>query len=171
MLGLRRFLLGIVSARPRGLRSRLRRRLRARLGASDVPLQSEPAAPSPSFVADGVDRDAARATASDDGFVDVLSEAELGDDLVEVLAAGRSVVLARRGGDVVAFDGVCPHAGGPLADGVLDGATIICPTHGWTFDVDTGACHFDPDLHLGLWEVRARDGRIAVRPRVRDDRA
>lgn len=167
MLGLRRFLRVIVSARPRGLRSRLGRRL-ARLGATDPPLQTEPAAASSSFVAEDERGNAAPPAASDDGFVDVASEDDVGDELLEVLAGGRSVVLARRAGRVVAVDGVCPHAGGPLADGVLEGATITCPTHGWTFDVDTGACHFDPDLRLGIWEVRVRDGRISVRPRRRD---
>lgn len=167
MLGLRRFLRVIVSARPRGLRTRLGRHLRARLGATDPPLEPEPASPSSSFVAEDERRNPSPPRASDDGFVEVAREEDVGDDLLEVLAGGRSVVLARRDGRIVAVDGVCPHAGGPLADGVIDGATITCPTHGWTFDVDTGACHFDPDLRLGIWEVRVRDGRIAVRPRHR----
>ena len=38
-----------------------------------------------------------------------------------------------------AIDSACPHQGGPLGNGELvDGATIVCPFHAWSFDVKTG---------------------------------
>ena len=42
------------------------------------------------------------------------------------------------GGEVFAIKAVCPHRGGPLANGRLDGHVVACPWHGWTFDVRTG---------------------------------
>jgi nitrite reductase (NADH) small subunit len=43
-----------------------------------------------------------------------------------------------RGGGVCAAQAHCPHRGGPLADGLLDAGTIICPLHDRIFDLATG---------------------------------
>jgi nitrite reductase (NADH) small subunit len=37
-----------------------------------------------------------------------------------------------------AVDNACPHAGGPLADGVVADQTVICPLHDRRFDLATG---------------------------------
>ena len=42
------------------------------------------------------------------------------------------------GGRIYAIDDVCPHDGGPLAEGSLDGTTVTCPWHGAEFDVTCG---------------------------------
>lgn len=47
-------------------------------------------------------------------------------------------VFCTRGGKVFAVQAECPHRGGPLADGLLGGTTLICPLHGWKFDLTTG---------------------------------
>jgi nitrite reductase (NADH) small subunit len=36
-------------------------------------------------------------------------------------------------------DNECPHHGGPLAEGMVEGGKIVCPWHAWTFDLATGA--------------------------------
>jgi nitrite reductase [NAD(P)H] small subunit len=77
------------------------------------------------------------------------------------------VVAARDGGDEVAVvrlvDGRafvvadrCPHDGGPLSDGFVDGDRLVCARHGWEVDPCTGACP------RGRAQVRSRpltDGR------------
>ena len=57
---------------------------------------------------------------------------------IECLAGERLVALFNVEGNYYALDGVCPHQGGPLAKGCLDGATVSCPWHGWQFDVVSG---------------------------------
>ena len=57
---------------------------------------------------------------------------------VELIAEGRVVALFNVDGTYHALDGVCPHAGGPLGNGTLEGCIITCPWHGWQFDVTTG---------------------------------
>jgi len=53
--------------------------------------------------------------------------------------AGRQIAVFRpRSGAPRALDAVCPHAGGPIADGQADGRTVVCPLHGHTFDLATG---------------------------------
>jgi nitrite reductase (NADH) small subunit len=39
---------------------------------------------------------------------------------------------------VFATQAECPHRQGPLADGLIGGATVICPFHSWKFDLTTG---------------------------------
>lgn len=41
-------------------------------------------------------------------------------------------------GTYYAIDNKCPHMGGSLFDGNLDGYHITCPKHGSVFDVRTG---------------------------------
>jgi nitrite reductase/ring-hydroxylating ferredoxin subunit len=55
-----------------------------------------------------------------------------------VQVRGRAVGLYRVGERVYAMEDVCPHAGYPLHEGDLDGTCIVCPGHGWTFDLVTG---------------------------------
>jgi len=35
-------------------------------------------------------------------------------------------------------EAVCPHKGGPLADGLLGQRTVVCPLHACGFDVVSG---------------------------------
>lgn len=53
------------------------------------------------------------------------------------IAKGTILVVNIRG-DFYALDNKCPHMGGSLGDGTLDGNTIVCPRHGATFDITTG---------------------------------
>jgi nitrite reductase/ring-hydroxylating ferredoxin subunit len=59
-----------------------------------------------------------------------------------VVLDGTRVVLARVGDRVYAVGDACAHQGGPLADGRLAGSRLVCPWHGWMYDVRTGQCVF-----------------------------
>jgi nitrite reductase (NADH) small subunit len=53
---------------------------------------------------------------------------------------GRDVAVFRtRSGRLFAIQAACPHRGGPLADGLVGGTTLICPLHSWKFDLETGS--------------------------------
>jgi nitrite reductase/ring-hydroxylating ferredoxin subunit len=54
---------------------------------------------------------------------------------------------------LVAVPGVCPHEDVALADGHLDGTQLVCPGHGWGFDVITGACRAAPGLELRRYPI------------------
>jgi nitrite reductase (NADH) small subunit len=56
----------------------------------------------------------------------------------ELVIAGKIVALYHVNGEFYAVDGVCPHAGGPLGQGMLRKNIVTCPWHGWQFDVTTG---------------------------------
>lgn len=62
----------------------------------------------------------------------------------EFPVAGRAVCVANADGQLSALDNVCIHRGGPLSQGLVEDGKIICPWHGWAFDLSTGcAAHND----------------------------
>lgn len=64
------------------------------------------------------------------------------------------VMVTSIGGDLIAFQGVCPHDDVSLADyGVLDGPEVTCRVHGYRFDVHTGTCEHAPYLHLRRYRI------------------
>lgn len=65
--------------------------------------------------------------------------------LREVMIDGNSIVLARLADAVHAIEGICPHAGGSLVDGELQGSEVVCPVHGATYSVLSGQVVVDPD--------------------------
>jgi nitrite reductase (NADH) small subunit len=50
----------------------------------------------------------------------------------------RIAVFRTRGGEIFALQAMCPHRDGPLADGLLGGATVLCPLHDRAFDLRSG---------------------------------
>ncbi len=81
---------------------------------------------------------------------------------LECVADDRIVALFNVDGEVFALDGVCPHQGGPLGKGQLDGAVVTCPWHGWQFDVRDGQHQFNPTIRQPALPVRVVDGKIQI---------
>ena len=63
------------------------------------------------------------------------------------------VIVTTVDGEIVAVPGVCPHEDVGLAEGDLDGAVLVCPGHGYGFDLRTGRCRHDPTLSLRRYKV------------------
>lgn len=78
------------------------------------------------------------------------------------LVDGRPVAVFRVGGRLYALEGTCPHRGGPLGEGTLQGNVLTCPWHGWRFEVDTGKCLVVPDRTQPCYPVREEGGEIVV---------
>ncbi|MFH1469161.1 MAG: Rieske 2Fe-2S domain-containing protein, partial [Pseudomonadota bacterium] len=98
-----------------------------------------------------------------EGFTRAVRRTELvPGQLREVLVNGRPVAVALVGETVHAVEGTCPHAGGPLAEGILDGTTLTCPMHGWSFDIVTGSCHVNPEDRIGILRVLVVEGVVYV---------
>ena len=52
---------------------------------------------------------------------------------------GNEILLCNVDGTIYAIEDVCSHDGAPLDQGCLEGNCIVCPRHGATFDVRSGA--------------------------------
>ena len=80
----------------------------------------------------------------------------------EVEHGGRIYALFNVDGIISAIDGLCPHQGGPLADGPLDGTYVTCPWHGWQFCVRTGKTTLNTKLRQPVFEVRVEGHDVLV---------
>jgi nitrite reductase/ring-hydroxylating ferredoxin subunit len=73
---------------------------------------------------------------------------------------GDSIGVFHHKGSWYAIRNVCLHRGGPVATGKLLGDNIVCPWHGYTYDVTTGSLLMDPTARLQTYPVTIRDGQI-----------
>jgi len=73
----------------------------------------------------------------------VADAAELGDEPLSVMLLGRAWVLVRIGGEVRAFEDLCPHRRAPLSAGWVEDGQLRCRYHGWSFATD-GHCTLIP---------------------------
>lgn len=97
-------------------------------------------------------------------FVSVLSVAELPPGrAAEVQVGDRAVALFNVGGNFFALTNLCPHRGGPLGQGFLEGKEVSCPWHNYTFDVTTGENVVSADLKVERYDVKVEDGRVFVK--------
>ena len=80
----------------------------------------------------------------------------------EVEHDGRIYALFNVKGRITAIDGLCPHQGGPLADGHLEGDCVSCPWHGWEFDVSTGKSSMGPAMKQPVFNVKVEGSEILV---------
>jgi nitrite reductase (NADH) small subunit len=65
----------------------------------------------------------------------------------------RVAVFHTRGGKLYATQAECPHRGGPLADGLTDEETLICPLHDRTYALQTGQ-GIGTDCAIATYPVR-----------------
>jgi len=77
-----------------------------------------------------------------------------------VTVDGRDVALFRRGDEVLAIGNECPHQGGSLCDGWVEGDIVVCPLHGWEFDMRTGACMTVPGENVPRYTATVESGAI-----------
>ncbi|MEV8510024.1 Rieske (2Fe-2S) protein [Actinoplanes sp. NPDC051475] len=76
---------------------------------------------------------------------------------------GEMVAVFRlRDGSLRALSAVCPHKGGPLADGQIDNKVVVCPLHLNAFDLTTG-CSLSGQPDLTVYPVGVDDeGHIVI---------
>jgi len=56
----------------------------------------------------------------------------------KIVVADKEILLVNLGDTYYAINNKCPHMGGSLSEGNLEGDIIVCPRHGAAFNVITG---------------------------------
>lgn len=78
-----------------------------------------------------------------------------------VTVAGRRIAVFRTDDGYHALAADCPHAGGPLQDGLVADGCVTCPLHGWRFDLASGASLSDAE-GVRAYAVTVRDGHLLI---------
>jgi nitrite reductase/ring-hydroxylating ferredoxin subunit len=90
------------------------------------------------------------------GFVKVATTSEVPPGQAkQVQANGKAIALFNLGGSYHAIDNTCPHRGGPLAEGEVEGNAVTCPWHGAKFSVTSGEV-LSPPARAGVASYRTR---------------
>lgn len=75
---------------------------------------------------------------------------------------GRSIAIFHLPDGFYAIGHHCPHRGGPLAEGEVQGSVVTCPWHGWTFDVTTGLHPDNERVKVPVFPVELREDEVWV---------
>jgi nitrite reductase (NADH) small subunit len=93
----------------------------------------------------------------------VAAVAELGEGQARTVEVnGKSIAVFNVAGRYYAIDNLCPHRGGPLGEGDVEGQIVVCPWHGWRWDVTTGANANNPAVRVSCYPVTVEQGTIFV---------
>ena len=80
-------------------------------------------------------------------------EAEVGDG---------TYAVCNIGGELSALEGICPHAGGPIGQGNVDGDKVVCPWHEWAYFCKTGVNDYDENVKLAVFPVKVDGDDILI---------
>ena len=86
----------------------------------------------------------------------------------------REIAIFNLGDRLLATSNRCPHKGGPLCDGIVTGASVVCPLHAWKVNLEDGTVQrpaSESPRCIETYPVRVDAGVIvvAVPPAVRDE--
>jgi nitrite reductase (NADH) small subunit len=80
-----------------------------------------------------------------------------------VSLGGRELAIFNIDGRFLTIDNQCPHKGGPLCDGIVSGTTVVCPLHGWRFDLESGiASRASSPACVTTYPTRVENGIVLV---------
>jgi nitrite reductase/ring-hydroxylating ferredoxin subunit len=82
------------------------------------------------------------------------------DSVTEVLVGDTPYAICNVGGKITALAGVCPHRGGPLGQGAINGGNVVCPWHAWEWNCATGENDMDPAKKVATCEVKIEGGDV-----------
>lgn len=96
-------------------------------------------------------------------FIKVASASDLkpGENKV-IFVEGEEIALFNVGGEFFAISNSCPHKGGPLGEGSLEGDVVTCPWHGWRFNVKTGISPVMPAAKVPCYHVKVEGNEVLV---------
>jgi nitrite reductase/ring-hydroxylating ferredoxin subunit len=80
--------------------------------------------------------------------------------LVEV--KGKCLAVFRYQGRYYTIDDTCPHKGGSLHEGPMEGGVVSCPWHHWSFDLRSGESPVNPLSKVGTYRTWDEGGDLFV---------
>jgi len=104
------------------------------------------------------------ADVEDDSWVPALDASQLQEQTITLVSPrGVSIILIKHDGQIYGVRNRCAHMGCTLAGGRLEGRTLQCPCHEWTFDITTGEFLAAREITLPTYACRTEDGQILIK--------
>ena len=98
-----------------------------------------------------------------EGFEVVLHKDALPEgEMVEIIIAGKEIVVAKFSDQFFALANACPNGGGTLGEGELSGPVVKCPYDGLEFDIRNGSCLSSNDVSLATFKVEVVAAAVCV---------
>ena len=97
-------------------------------------------------------------------FVKIANKTDLpGPDQAKEFTVGDKVIcVANVRGTIAAMDNVCLHRGGPLGQGIIEGDKVVCPWHGWQYDLKTGAAAHNQAAKVKVYPIKVEGEDVLV---------
>jgi nitrite reductase/ring-hydroxylating ferredoxin subunit len=77
-------------------------------------------------------------------------------------AGGEEMAVFKSNGQLYGIQNICPHEGGQLCNGWIDGGEVVCPLHGYKFNLETGACSTDPRLKIKVFRLVSQGDQFTL---------
>lgn len=79
-----------------------------------------------------------------------------------VTVQGQDLALFNIEGAYYCIDNFCPHSGGPLAEGWVEGEMVMCPWHAWQFNVKTGRMAYNEQVCVASYPCKIEGDSVLV---------
>lgn len=79
-----------------------------------------------------------------------------------VRTRGEEMAVFKCNGQLYGIQNICPHEGGQLCNGWIDGGEVVCPLHGYKFNLETGACSTDPKLKIKVFRLVSQGDQFTL---------
>jgi nitrite reductase (NADH) small subunit len=77
-------------------------------------------------------------------------------------ARGDIAIFRTMDDQIFALDDKCPHKGGPLSQGIVQGESVTCPLHNWVISLKTGEAQGADQGCTRTIAVKLQEGRILL---------
>ncbi len=79
-----------------------------------------------------------------------------------VRVKGEEMAVFKTNGKLYGIQNICPHEGGQLCNGWIEGSEVVCPLHRYKFNLQTGACSTDPSLKVKVFRLVEQGEQVTV---------
>jgi nitrite reductase (NADH) small subunit len=90
------------------------------------------------------------------------AEAPQPGSVLETEAGGKVFCVGNLRGELHALNGICPHRGGPLGQGWMNGESVVCPWHAWRFNLKTGVAAHPVTQQVRVYPVKVEGDDVLL---------
>lgn len=96
-------------------------------------------------------------------WVEVCKIEELKDEVTHLNELEEPLFVYKKDDDIKVFEARCSHQGMQFMDEDRQGCKLMCPLHGWEFDLKTGDCTNFGSTPLKQYEHRIADNTLQIK--------